>query len=191
MSVQKIDTAYVGGSTKAQTFVVDTNVLYFIHSGYYSTENTKNIAYSNFVQKLIANGNKLTISVANIQELFYGIENKEYQIYCNKNNQNKKKADGTTENPFTKKDFRANIILRKLVQKKLQSILVELKETYNLSNCTITKEQVEDFLSQYDNHRYDPIDFFVVNNMVIDSFINFITDDSDFTYDANINVFTL
>ena len=124
-------------------------------------------------------------------ELFYGIENKEYLLYCNRNNLNRKKSDGTTENPFSKKDFRANITLRKIVQKKLQSILAELKAVYNLSNCTITKEQVEDFLSQYDNHRYDPIDYFVVNNMRIDSHINFITDDSDFTYDANINVFTL
>jgi len=97
MPVQKIDTANASDFTKTKTFVVDTNVLYFIHSGYYST------------------------------------------------------ADP----------------------------------------CTITKEEVEDFLLQYDKHRYGPIDFFVVNNMVLDSHINFITDDGDFSYDANINVFTL
>lgn len=191
MSVQKIDKVNTSIFTKSQTFVVDTNVLYFIHSGYYSTVNPKNKAYSNFVQKLIANGNTLIISVANIQELFYGIENKEYQIYCNTNNLDRKKADGTIENPFTKKDFRADNILRKSVQQKLQLVLVELKATYNLTNCSISTEQIEDFLTQYDKHRYDPIDFIVVNNMAIDSHINFITDDGDFTYDTNIKVFTL
>lgn len=181
MTVQKISTTNVSTVAKDQTFILDTNILYFIHSGYYSSCDPKNIAYSNFVQKLITNGNQLIISVTTIQELFYGIENKEYQLYCSKNK----------PNAFTKKDFRADGSLRKAVQNKLQVILVELKNSYNLSECTITPSQVEDFLDKYDNHRYDPIDFIIVNNMIEKSYVNFITDDSDFTYDSNINVFTL
>jgi predicted nucleic acid-binding protein len=191
MAVQKIATTTISTLVKEQAFIVDTNILYFIHSGYYSTFDPKKKAYSDFIQKLITNGNKLIISVANLQELLHCIENKEYQLCCNKNNLNKKNPDNTVSNPFSKKDFRANSSLRKSVQKKLQAVLVEIKSSYNLSDCAIVKEQIEDFLKQYDNHRYDPIDFVVVNNMAEDSHVNFITDDSDFTYDSNIHVFTL
>ena len=62
-------------------FVLDTNVLYYVHSGY-SPKNPKDgITYSNIIQKIMNNGFKIHVSALSVQELLFCIENKEYKIY--------------------------------------------------------------------------------------------------------------
>ena len=183
MSINNIKTVDIAKILPEETFIIDTNVLYFLHSGYYSSSYSKGRNYSNFIQKLVVNKNVLKISTASVQELLFGIENLEYKRYCELN----------SFNPisYTKKDFRADTNLRNNVLRKLKNVVGQLELTYNFVDCDITKEHIENFLLQFSNYRYDPIDYFVVDNMKQLSYINFITDDSDFKFDSTINIFTI
>ena len=91
------------------TFVLDTNILYFVHSGYYHPTDPKSIVYSNLIQQIVSGGGRIVVSALNLQELFYGIETKEYYIYLN--------ANGLRPNAFTKKDFRKDPVQRQNLRK--------------------------------------------------------------------------
>ena len=62
------------------TFILDTNILYFVHSGYYLPTDPKCICYSNLIQNIMSNGRTIVVSALNVQELLFGIEGKEYKV---------------------------------------------------------------------------------------------------------------
>lgn len=178
MSIISIDNFDISKFDKETVFVLDTNILYFIHSGYYLPDNKKTIKYSNLIQNIIANGFAISVSTLNLQELYFGIENKEYNLYCKLNNINQRK--------YTKKDFRRNLDERENIKNKLLSVSAEL-QNYIIKNSSIDNKFLNTFINQYEMHRMDPIDFLLTNNYDINKTI-FITDDKDFLSIPALNV---
>ena len=183
MSVTKICDFDIAKVIDTDVFFLDTNILFFIHSGYYAQTTSEFVEYSNIVEKILNNGNSIFVSALNIQELLNGIENKEYLLYLNANNLNKK--------TFTKKHFRNDSTLRLNVKSKLLIAMQEIECAYNIVDGNISLSLTKDFVTNYENHHYDPMDYyFVKNTFDYSDSITYITDDKDFQFDSSINVIT-
>jgi len=175
------DFAIKNFSPKAK-FVLDTNILYFVHSGYYMPTNPKSIIYSNLLQQLLGNNCEILISALNVQELLYGIENKEYELYLN--------STGLTRQACTKKDYRKITTERIKLSCKMRTVLTELSASYKCIDGEIKYEQIEQFVRKLQAHHYDPIDYAVVDNLHTIGQVVFISDDTDFQYDTSIQLIT-
>ena len=163
-------------------FVLDTNILYFVHSGYYLPTDPKCICYSNLIQNIITNGRKIIVSALNLQELLFGIENKEYYRYI--------AANGISKKAFTKKDYRKNLAERQNLKAKIKTVIAEISNTYTLIDGQICSDQVKCYADKLEIHRYDPIDYVLVDSMLVQGSIVFISDDTDFQFDNRIELIT-
>lgn len=184
MSVTKIQDFDITTVKEEDVFFLDTNILFFIHSGYYMQTSSEFTEYSNIVQRILSNGNSIYVSALNIQELLNGIENKEYLLYIRANSLNK--------HSFTKKDFRNNATLRLNVKNKLLIVIQEIECAYNIvEGGNISLSLTKNFVTNYEKHHYDPMDYYLVKNTYdYSDSITYITDDKDFQFDSSINVIT-
>ncbi len=165
---------------KNSVFVLDTNVLYFIHAGYLIT-NGKDRIYSNFIQKIIASGGTICVSSLSAQELLHIIEKKEWELYRD----SEKKSDADI--PF--KQYRSISEERSKVQSKMQTVLNELA-SYQIDDGQIQFSMISSYINHADVHQLDPMDYFLIQNYSGEN-VFFITDDTDFgSMGADINVFT-
>ena len=130
---------------------------------------------------MLNKGNKVCVSALNLQELFHSVENNEFKQY--------KRVNHNNERSFTKKIYRAIEEERQRLAEDLQSKHLEISEQYSVVSGNISNEMIKNFLEDYENHFYDPIDFITVHYNT-NGVINFITDDSDFKKDSNIVVYT-
>lgn len=168
--------------SKETTFVLDTNILYFVHSGYYLPTDPKCICYSNLLQTIVSDGRKIVVSALNLQELLFGIEGKEYNRYL--------VANGISKKTYTKKDYRKNLVERQNLKTKIKTVIAEISTAYNLTDGQINCSQVNNYADQLETHRYDPIDYILVDNMLAQGNIVFISDDTDFQFDNRIELIT-
>lgn len=164
-----------------EVFFVDTNVLLVVHFGSQRWSEEKIACYSNFILGLLNKGNKVCISALNLQELFHSVENNEFKQYRRVNHNN----DGN----FTKKMYRAIEEERQRLAEDLKNKHLEISEQYSVVSGNVSNEMIKNFLEDYKNHFYDPIDFITVRYNT-NGVINFITDDSDFKKDPDIVVYT-
>lgn len=164
-----------------EVFFVDTNVLLGVHFGSQRWSEEKIACYSNFILGLLNKGNKVCVSALNLQELFHSVENNEFKQYKRVNHNN----DGN----FTKKMYRAIEEERQRLAEDLKNKHLEISEQYSVVSGNISNEMIKNFLADYKNHFYDPIDFITVRYNT-NGVINFITDDSDFKKDSDIVVYT-
>ena len=164
------------------TFVLDTNILYFVHSGYYLPTDPKCICYSNLIQNIMSNGGKIVVSALNLQELLFGVENKEYYRYLGTN--------GLTKKSFTKKDYRKNHVERQALKTKIKTIIAEITNVYSLNDGMVSGDQVKMYADMLEVHHYDPIDYVLVDNMLAQGKVVFISDDTDFQFDNRIELIT-
>lgn len=174
---KKISEIDVSEIKENEVFFVDTNVLLAIHFDLSSWRDAKKSIYANFVLSLLNNGNKLCVSMLNLQELYNLVERLEYEQYR------------LTYPNISRKDYRKIETERTRIKTDLQSKHAEISEYYSLVPCLITGEYVKNFVDNYSSHLYEPIDFLVVRHNS-NKCVNFITDDSDFKYDSNIMVFS-
>ena len=163
-------------------FILDTNILYFVHSGYYLPTDPKCICYSNLIQNIMSNGRTIVVSALNIQELLFGIEGKEYIRFLSSN--------GISKNAYTKKDYRKNLAERQRLKMKLKTVIAEISTVYTLTDGQIKSDQVNDYADQLESHNYDPIDYILVDNMLAQGNVVFISDDTDFQFDSRIELVT-
>ena len=163
-------------------FVLDTNILYFVHSGYYLPTEPKSVCYSNLIQQILNSGRTIIVSALNLQELLYGIEGKEYQAYLNANN--------LSRHASTKKDFRNDPLQRQKLKAKLQTVITEITAVYTLIGGQVFSEQICQFADQLEKHHYDPIDYIMVNDLLARGKPVFISDDTDFQFDSRIDLIT-
>lgn len=176
-----IDSFNVDKLKEGEKFIIDTNILYFIHSGV-DISNNKKIKtevkkYSVFINKLLSRGILVSVSFLNLQELFNLIEKKEYEAFCN----DKYKC--------SRKDFRKNVNEREKLMNKNKYIYLQINSLYKIIEETTKQKNIENFLNGLKNHIYDPIDYTVVENNK-NIYKNFITADKDFIVDKEINVYT-
>lgn len=182
MSVKRIGSFNLGAIDSTVSFILDTNILYFVHSGYYSRDFNKFKVYSNLLQQIMSKGNTLIVTSLNLQEFIFGIENKEYELHLS--------AMGKTKKNFTKKKFRKDAVLRANVQTKVKTALTEIKAIYEFRDVDISIASIDGFVSDYLKYRYDPMDYLVVEATNKENII-YITDDTDFYSDSRIEVLTL
>ena len=164
-----------------EIFFVDTNDLLVVHFGSQSWSEEKIACYSNFILGLLNKGNKVCVSALNLQELCHSVENNEFRQY--------KRVNRNNDRNFTKKMYRAIEEERQRLAEDLKSKHLEISEQYSVVSGNVTNDMIKNFLEDYENHFYDPIDFIAVRYNTNDV-INFITDDSDFKKDSGIVVYT-
>lgn len=167
--------------SKEEVFFVDTNVLLGVHFGSRSWSREKIDCYSNFILGLLNNGNKLCVSALNLQELFHAVENNEFRQY--------KEVNHNNDRTFTKKVYRAIEEERQRLAEDLRSKHLEISEQYSVISGSITNNMIKNFIRDYENHFYDPIDFITVRYNTCE-IVNFITDDADFQKDSGIVAYT-
>ena len=171
-------------------FLLDTNVLYFIHAGYLVSPTSPSAAkcaqYSSFVSNLLASGFCLCTTAANIQELLHLIEKKEYQLYCN----NHRLSTHPGPNFYSKKDYRGNSAERAILARRLSVVLAQIESTYCIIDVALQKNGIKSFVGTFPTHRYDPIDYVVVEDNIAAGRIHFISDDRDFQSDTRIQIWT-
>lgn len=119
-----IDTVNISNVDSKELFALDTNVLYWTHYSQASVPLLKALPYQvtkypNFIDKLLDNGNMLITTVLNISELNHVVENSEWRIYKAVNRINIKK-----------KDFRKLSNEREYYKKEMETIMLQLTETY-------------------------------------------------------------
>ena len=180
MPVTKICNFNVNTYPKDTIFVLDTNVLYFVHSGYVMPTNAKSLSYSNVIQAILSNGYSVVVSALTIQELLHLVEKKEHELYCSVNS--------LSTQTYTKKAYRQNATQRSLLKSKLITILSELSP-YTLEDGEIAVNVLNQFSREFDLHTMDPIDYVLVKGYDSAKTV-FISDDRDFQSNPSIRVLT-
>lgn len=171
------------------SFVLDTNILYFLHSGFYtsSSRNALQIAaYSGFISGLLTRGNKIYVPTLSLQEFLYGFERKSYKLYVS--------ANGYSLNPcdpqfFSFKQYRALLPERNAVKLNMDRALYEVVALYNFRECYVRLNDIDEMVQKFERHRYDPMDYLTVAECMKYDLENYISDDSDFRHDTSINVY--
>lgn len=107
------------------------------------------------------------------------IENKEYEIYCNKNGK---------PSSYTKKAFRCDNVQKSAVKVKLKTVLAELVQ-YTVEDGSVRSDTINEFVDNYELHKMDPIDYILVNNYDLNKTI-FVSADRDFKSMTAIKVLT-
>ena len=181
MSVTKANLFDVNNYSKDVVFVLDTNVLYFVHCGFYSSNAKKAHAYSNVIQKIAKNGNEIRVSSLSVQELLHIIEKKEFEIYCQNN---------STPPNFNIKKYRQDATQRKIVMKKLKVVLSELSLFYKFDDSVIAMSTLDNHVYNFEHHRMDPVDY-VLTSLYPSANTVFVSDDKDFQSVPSIQVVTL
>ena len=181
MSVTKINRFNINIYPQDTIFVLDTNILYYVHSGYVMSTDTKSKSYSNVIQTILSNGYSIEISALNIQELLHIIEKKEYELYCTVNSKNKA--------IYTKKIYRQDSSQRNLLKAKLKTILSELS-LYELKDGEINVSELDKFVKDFNVHTMDPIDYVLINRYDSQKTV-FVSDDKDFQSIPSISVLSM
>ena len=181
MPVTRINRFNLSSYPKETVFVLDTNVLYYVHSGYVMSTDAKSISYSNVIQTILNNGYSVQVSALNIQELLHIIEKKEYELYCFVNSINQAN--------YSKKLYRRDPSQRSSLKVKLNTILSELS-IYKLEDGAISVDLLNQFSVRFDSHKMDPIDYVLVNQYDVAKTV-FISDDKDFQSIPSIHVLTV
>ncbi len=180
MSVTKISKFDLSVVPKDTEFVLDTNILYYVHSGYSLPNSSECLSYSNLIQNILSNGYTIKVSSLSVQELLFSIENKEYQLYW--------KTNGINPKSYTKKDYRKDPVHRNSVKAKFKTVLMELN-VYEKADATVTIPTINSFVDTLDSHCMDPMDYFLSNEFDCSKTI-FISNDCDFQSLTSINVLT-
>lgn len=180
MSMTKISDFDISTISKDTVFVLDTNILYYVHSGYALPNSVECQSYSNLIQNIMSNGYTIKISALSIQELLFSIENKEYQLYWKTNGINPKK--------YTKKDYRKDPIHRKSVKAKFKTVLMEL-DVYDHEDSVVNLSTIRCYADTLESHCMDPVDYILSDNFDRLKTI-FISNDSDFQSLSTIQVLT-
>ncbi|WNY25005.1 hypothetical protein [Methanolapillus millepedarum] len=152
-------------------YFVDANVILFIYlDKEYNQDTEKRKIYMDFIKYLQKNGNVLRISTLNLQEVLHVVEKKEFKGYCQ-----------TQNSKVSLKNYRKNRYERHKLKQKLDLILRQITQSYSIEDDSVTKEDIEAFVSGFETHLYDPMDFFAVHSRCRPGCcFNYITDDSDF-----------
>ncbi len=180
-----IDTVNISNVDSKELFALDTNVLYWTHYSQASVPLLKALPYQvtkypNFIDKLLDNGNMLITTVLNISELNHVVENSEWRIYKAVNRINIKK-----------KDFRKLSNEREYYKKEMETIMLQLTETYGeqIKVIEITEKDVAEYINNIANNACDIFDFIIISKLKRMGIVNYITDDKDFLTIDGINVY--
>ncbi len=184
--IHDIRTIDVQNINKEQIFALDTNILYWIHYSKASAPNLRARAYqvseySNFIEKLLENGNRLVTTVLNISELAHVVENSEFRLY-----------NALNGIKLKKKEFRNLSEKRHDYQNEMKTIMLQLRETYKeqIQVIKIDEEIISEFVNQIGENSCDIFDYVIIERLKEKKITNFVSDDKDFIKIDGINLYT-
>ena len=178
IDIQYFDEALI--STE-DAFIIDTNVLLFIHRPQFDKEN-KAGHYSKFISFLRKNGCSLVVSSLNLQEAFNAIERTCWICY------QESLPKGDPNRKMSRKDFRCNKAQRQKVKSAQRAFLNQIKQFYKIEPECVSENELTNYMDNLEKHQYDPIDYVISSHY---GALGIITDDKDFTYDNGITVYRL
>lgn len=171
---------------KSTTFLIDTNIWYFMTypNAYFQDDGAiaKGDKYSQFVSKLKNNSNKLFFSMINYSELINIIERNEYKIYCELNNK--------VNTQYSRKKYR-----REHRDEYFGTMDNVLKQVENISDNDGFSQKLENIgirevEKEFKETLLDPSD---VLNLLLskrNNILNILTDDMDFCSTKGMKIFT-
>lgn len=181
-----IDNIDISKINKNEVFALDTNILYWTHYSHASNPNLKTLPYQvtkypNFISNLLENGNALITTVLNVSELTHVVENSEWAIF-----------KAVHKCKIKKKEFRKQKQERISFKSEMNTIMLQLKETYGnqIKIIEITKEEIEQYICDIQNNTCDIFDYIIIDKLKKEGITNFITDDKDFLTIDGINLYT-
>ena len=164
-------------------FVIDTNVLMYIHRPQVEERNIIIAgAYSRFIDALRRRECKLVVSSLNLQEALNAIDSSCWKRY------KEGLSDGHPDKEISRKDYRASVAERRKVKAEQGDFLLQIRQFYSIQPECISPGEVMFYYDTLDKHNYDPIDYIISLHY---STYGIITDDKDFTRDNDIAVYTL
>lgn len=167
---------------KEQKFLVDTNILLFLHTDY-SEKNPHRTDYANFVSDLIAYGIKLYTTTGNLQEMLNKIIRKEEELYA-------KQYQRTHP---SEKSYKKKARLDPNARSQLQNIATvaaqQVYNTYEVVQTDLTQKTINGYLKDFSHLTYDVMDYFIAQTASNYNLHNIITSDPDFRCDERFNIF--
>ena len=175
IDIQRFDESKV---SSANTFVVDTNILIYLHR---PQIDKKDIAekYSTFVNKLRKIGCTLMVSSLHLLEALNAIDKTCWERH---------KAGLQKNKIISRKFFRAIPEERVKVKAEQSNFLRQVVQFYKIKPECVSLDDMVHYSDSLDTHYYDPIDFVIASHY---NTFGIITDDQDFTHDINISTYTL
>jgi len=175
IDIQHFDISSV---SKEDSFILDTHVLLYIHRPQIDKQGIAG-EYSKFIQQLMQKKCSLIVSSINLQEALNVIECSCWERYNNGLSKTKK---------VSRKVFRGIISEREKVKVEQITFMNQIKQFYDIKAENISENELTDYTDNLERHRYDPIDYIVSAHY---KEIGIITNDTDFTCDADANVYIL
>ena len=178
-NIREIDTSSIEPGIP---FFLDAIILFWLYSGYpiKDRDAEKVQMYSNFIGKLIQNGNVFETSAGNVQEILNLIERTEFNLYKE-----------TTNGQLGKKEYRKNNEQRRRVRSKVKAIYLAICQNCKIIDLRVKGQVIEKFADTFAEHLYDPMDFLIVEDCVMRGQRNIITNDFDFVSDQRLNVYVV
>jgi len=163
---------------------IDANVLIHIHGKPLppqAKKAAKQAAYTNAIGPLLQNNRKLITTWLNVMETLNAHERHMFEEY---------RALLPAPCTLSKKQYRHLSQERKRVQAELRRVLNEIKNYYTIISADPSESFIEQFVSSFASHTYDPNDFLAVETIIDCGVMAAVTDDADFYGDSRLTVYT-
>lgn len=182
MSIINIATLDLASIPKDEVFLIDTNVLHFLHTDYHQ-KNTHSGDYSIFVMDLISSDIKVYTTSGNLQELLNKIIRTEETLYA-KNF----KRDHPRAKAF-KKLARRDRETRERIQAIVASTTQQIYNTYTVLQTNLPCKTIDDYIDNFEDLQYDMMDCFIAQTAFENNIHNIITADMDFQCDSRFDIY--
>lgn len=182
MSVFDIGSLDLNTLHKDEKFLVDTNILLFLHTDYPQT-NPHSSEYTEFVADLISRGIALYTTTGNLQEMLNKIIRKEEELYVK--NYKRNHPDEKVFKKMARQDSHTRENIKAIATVAVQQVY----NTYTVLQTDISKETMRGYLSNFSTLRYDMMDCFIAQTAADHSLHNIITADPDFQCDERFDIF--
>ena len=166
-----------------EEYIVDTNVLYKLYYSNYPSDDLAGRVYSKFIEHLLNNDVVLRTTSYNIAELLHLIEKAEYECYLDDIGKNK--------DELSLKEYREIPEQREKIQNELDLVLLQICSMFEIDDITTELTILKDFVENYDYIHCDNYDYSIIQNYKNRNMTNFISHDADYSYIANINLYTM
>ena len=189
MPAHEISGVDVNAIPVSEGFVIDANILFFLHSGFYTSASGKARQISedsSFISKLLLRGNRLVVPTTVLQEFLHGFERKSYRLYLSANGLS---ADRRSGSFFSLKQYRAIASERSALQVNIDRALYEVVAQYDYTECRLRLNDIDGMVGSLSGHRDAARDFLTVAECKREGLLNYISDDSDFLQDTSIHVY--
>ena len=166
-------------------YFVDSNVwFWFTYAGSNEIQSDERSRYQlkiypDYIEKILDEGARLFHSPLTLSELTSVIEKTEYDVYCQRN----------PEQRISKKKFRAKPDCRKRVLSEVSTAWKTINQISECLDITLNSNIANEALAKLNDSMLDPYDAFFLHSMANYSVDSILTDDGDFV-GSGVSVYT-